>query len=423
MRKVLVITYYWPPAGGPGVQRWLKFIKYLRDFGVEPVLYIPENPHYPLIDKSFLKDIPKNLTVYKHPIMEPYRLASIFSSKKTKRISSGIIQTKNQSFLEKALLWVRGNLFIPDARKFWVKPSVDFLKSVIEKEQIETIITTGPPHSVHLIGYYLKKEKQLNWIADFRDPWTTIGYHNKLKLTSSSAQKHKRLESDVLNTADKIIVTSKTTKLEFEHITKRPIRVITNGYDGEIVSNNKLDAKFTISHIGSLLSGRNPKNLWKVLADLVKENSEFKKALCLQFIGVVSDNVLQTIEDAKLLEHTIVLGYVSHEEALAYQRSSQILLLVEIDSVETKGIIPGKVFEYMAANRPILGVGPHSWEVGEIVKETKTGCIFNHLDDIELKNVLLNWFSQYQKGELSVSSTTIEHYSRRELTRKLAKYI
>lgn len=423
MRKVLVITYYWPPAGGPGVQRWLKFVKYLRDFDIEPVLYIPENPHYPLMDESFLKDIPKDLTIYRHPILEPYRLASFFSNKKTKRISSGIILTKNQSFIEKALLWIRGNLFIPDARKFWVKPSVSFLKDVLAKENIKTIITTGPPHSVHLIGYYLKKDKQLNWIADFRDPWTTIGYHKKLKLTSSSAQKHKKLESDILNSADKIIVTSKTTKLEFEKITKQPIHVITNGFDGEVVLNNKLDSKFTISHIGSLLSGRNPQKLWKVLADLCKQNSEFKKKLCIQFIGVVSNDVLQSIKDTGLVEQTEVLGYVAHKDALVYQKSSQILLLLEIDSEETKGIIPGKVFEYMAANRPIIGIGPQNWEVGEIVKETKTGCIFNHLDDIELKNVLLNWFSEYQKGQLSVSSTTIEHYSRRELTRKLAKYI
>ena len=300
---------------------------------------------------------------------------------------------------------------------------MSFLKDVLAKENIKTIITTGPPHSVHLIGYYLKKEKQLNWIADFRDPWTTIGYHKKLKLTSKSAQKHKKLESDVLNSADKIIVTSSTTKLEFEQITNRPIQVITNGYDGEVVLNSKLDSKFTISHIGSLLSGRNPNNLWKVLADLVNENSEFKKALCLQFIGVVSNDVLQAIKDAGLIEQTEVLGYVSHEEALSYQKSSQILLLVEIDSEDTKGIIPGKVFEYMAANRPIIGIGPQNWEVGEIVNKTKTGCIFNHLDDIELKNVLLNWFEQYQNGKLTISSNSIEQFSRRELTRKLAKHI
>ncbi|MEP2238497.1 MAG: glycosyltransferase family 4 protein [Maribacter sp.] len=423
MRKVLVITYYWPPAGGPGVQRWLKFVKYLRDFDIEPVLYIPENPHYPLLDESFSHDIPDDLKIYKQSIKEPYRIASIFSSKKTKRISSGIIQTKNQSFVEKALLWVRGNLFIPDARKFWVKPSVSFLKDVLEKEGINTIITTGPPHSVHLIGYYLKQAQPLNWIADFRDPWTTIGYHKKLKLTSSAEKKHKQLESDVLNSADKIIVTSNTTKQEFQLITKKPIQVITNGFDGDIAIESILDSKFTISHIGSLLSGRNPVNFWRVLSNLVEENEDFKNALQLRFIGVVSDEILSAIAEQGLQDYIEIVGYVSHKEALTYQKVSQVLLLVEIDSQDTIGIIPGKLFEYMAAKRPILGVGPKNWEVASIVTKTETGQVFEYSDDIELKNVLLSWFQQFKKGELQITPSNIEQFSRRELTRKLVEYI
>ncbi len=158
MRKVLVITYYWPPAGGPGVQRWLKFVKYLRDFDIEPVVYIPENPTYPIQDESLIEEIPEGIKIYTRPIYEPYGLAKVLSQKKTKRISSGIIKAKNQSFLEKTMLWVRGNFFIPDARKYWVKPSVDFLSKVIEEKDIATIITTGPPHSVHLIGDLLKKK-------------------------------------------------------------------------------------------------------------------------------------------------------------------------------------------------------------------------------------------------------------------------
>ena len=423
MKKVLVITYYWPPAGGPGVQRWLKFVKYLRDFNIEPVVYIPENPEYPLIDETFLKDVPENIRVYRHKIFEPYRLASLFSSKKTKRISSGIIQSKNQSFIEKTLLWIRGNLFIPDARKFWVRPSVAFLEDVLEKEKIDTIITTGPPHSVHLIGYHLKKLKSVKWIADFRDPWTSIGYHKKLKLTSASKKKHKNLESMVLNFADKIVVTSNTTKKEFEQITEQPIKVITNGFDGLKNDMAILDSKFTISHIGSMLTGRNPVNLWKVLSALIKENKDFKNAFQLQFIGVISDDILQSIQSFGLEEFCEVLGYVPHVEALKYQGSSQILLLAEIDSSDTIGIIPGKLFEYMAAQRPILGIGPKNWEVKNMVSETNSGHIFDYTDEVEIKNVLLNWFEQFQNGELSVSSTGIEVYSRRELTRKLAEYI
>ncbi|MDC6389696.1 glycosyltransferase family 4 protein [Maribacter sp. PR1] len=423
MRKVLVITYYWPPAGGPGVQRWLKFVKYFRDYGIEPIVYIPENPHYPLLDRTLVDEVPNDLTIYRHKIFEPYGISKIISGKKTKRISSGVISPKNQSILERLMLWVRGNLFIPDARKFWIGPSVKFLKKVLEEDHIETIITTGPPHSMHLIGLELKKRYKLQWVADFRDPWTNIGYHKKLKLTSYAKKRHKKLEENVLNNADKIVVTSKTTKQEFEQITSKPLKVITNGYDFTAFKESVLDAKFTISHIGSMLTGRNPINLWKVLSELSNEHEDFKQSLQLNFIGVVGGNILNSIQKYGLGEHINVLGYISHEDAVKYQQKSQILLLVEIDSQETTGIIPGKLFEYLWARRPILGIGPSNWEVAEMVSETESGDVFGYDAHSELKDVILNWFQAYKNNSLSVSSTNIKKYSRRDLTRQLAEYI
>lgn len=423
MKKVLIITYYWPPAGGPGVQRWLKFVKYFRDFGIEPIVYIPENPNYPIVDSNFLNEIPEGITIYKQPIFEPYKLASFLSTKKTKRISSGIIQTKNQSVLEKIMLWVRGNLFIPDARKYWVKPSVNYLKDIIKKENINTIITTGPPHSIHLIGLNLKELLPIKWISDFRDPWTSIGYHKKLKLTSKSIKKHKKLESLVLNNADKLIVTSETTKKEFQALSSKPIEVITNGFDTTYRGDAILDNKFTIAHIGSLLTGRNPENLWQVLSELIVENPVFKKALVLNFVGVVSDDVLQTIYSFGLHANVNLLGYVSHNEALKLQQSSQILLLAEINAVETQGIIPGKLFEYMAAKRPILAIGPDNWDVAEIISETSSGETFTYQQKAELKKVILEWFTAYQQGKLYINSSNINRYSRRELTKKLAQQL
>ncbi len=423
MKKVLVITYYWPPAGGPGVQRWLKFVKYLGDFDIEPVMYVPENPQYPLLDSSLLSGVPQDVTIYKQPIFEPYSFASFLSSKKTKRISSGIIQTKNQSLTEKFLLWIRGNFFIPDARKYWVRPSVEYLHGIIQKEGIDTIITTGPPHSVHLIGHYLKEFNNVQWIADFRDPWTSIGYHKKLKLTSFAKSRHKELERLVLTSADKLIVTSQTTKQEFRKISNKPIKVITNGYDLEKPRDVVLNELFTISHIGSMLTGRNPENLWHVLSELIQENEAFKSKLRLQFIGVISKDILQRLKAFGLEPFIVMLGYVKHDAAIAFQQKSQVLLLAEIDTEETKGIIPGKLFEYMASGRPILGIGPKSWEVASIVAHTKTGAIFEYSSHTELKNVLLNWFHQYEKQDLNVSSMHVENYSRRELTRQLAAYI
>lgn len=423
MQKVLIITYYWPPAGGPGVQRWLKFVKYLRDFDIEPIVYIPENPNYPIVDESLTEEIPAGIKVYKKPIYEPYGFARIFSKKKTKKISAGIINSKNQSVVEKVMLWIRGNLFIPDARKFWIKPSVDFLQDVIAKEKIGTVITTGPPHSLHLIGLELKKRTKIRWVTDFRDPWTSIGYHKKLKLTKASQEKHKQLEHLVLNEADKIIVTSNTTRQEFSNITPKPIVVITNGYDASPGSSAALDVDFTISHIGSLLTGRNPLNLWKALSELIQENPDFKKHFKLQLAGVISSDVLESIYFYGLQSYTKLLGYISHDEALQYQRKSQVLLLIEIDSEETQGIIPGKVFEYMASKRPILGVGPANWEVGDLVAESNTGKTYTYSQLGELKSTLLQWFQEYKKEQLILPLAEVKQYHRRELTAKLSKYL
>ena len=423
MQKVLIIAYYWPPAGGPGVQRWLKFVKYLRDFNLEPVVYVPENPNYPIMDDSLVDEIPEGIRILKQPIFEPYGLAAIFSKKKTKQISSGIIQKhRKQSLLESTMLWVRVNFFIPDARNYWVKPSVKYLSKIIEDERIKTIITTGPPHSIHLIGLSLKQQFNVNWITDFRDPWTSIGYHKKLKLTKSAQKKHKDLESTVLNTADKIVVTSSTTKQEFKQLTNKPIAVITNGFDGAPLQTD-LDTKFTISHIGSLLTDRNPQTLWKVLAELTEEHTAFAQQLQIQLVGVVGKEVLTSLVAYGLDNYTKELGYISHEEVLQLQPKSQVLLLLEIDSNETKGILPGKLFEYLNARRPILAIGPESWEAAAIVKETNSGIGLVSKEEEALKNVLLEWFHLYQKDKLELNSKGIEKYSRKELTHQLANFI
>ncbi len=423
MKKVLIITYYWPPAGGPGVQRWLKFVKYLREFGVDPVVYVPENPHYPIEDPSLEREIPKDITIYRQPLFEPYGLARWLSPQKTKRISSGIIQAKNQSILEKVMLWIRGNFFIPDARKNWVKPSVQFLSDVLDKEAIETLVTTGPPHSVHLIGKALRAEKGVRWLADFRDPWTSIGYHKKLKLTASSKKKHKELERSVLNQADQVVVTSPATKTEFRKITDKPIAVITNGHDSNYKGGADLDHAFTISHIGSLLTERNPKNLWKVLSQITSENAVFRADLQLEFMGVVSKEVMDSLYRAELGPYIKMRGYGSHAEAQRRQQRSQVLLMVEIDSEETKGIIPGKLFEYMAAYRPILALGPQDWEAGKIIKETQAGAVFDYGSQDELKETILAWYAAFKKEKSISKARNIEKYSRRALTEQLAKLL
>ena len=423
-KKALIITYYWPPAGGPGVQRWLKFVKYLPEFNIDPVVFIPKNPNYPIIDESFASEVSKDITIINHPINEPYKWAGFFSNKSSKTISKGIIsEEQEQSFIEKVMLYVRGNFFIPDARVSWVKPSVSFLLEYIKKEGIETIITTGPPHSVHLIGLQLKQKLDIKWLADFRDPWTTIGYHKQLKLTSASKAKHKSFEKQVLNSSNQIIVTSFVTKQEFKNMTNKPIEVITNGYDDDAAVDFIMDTKFTLSHIGSLLSKRNPEILWRVLNELISENDDFSKDFQLNFIGSISKKVLESIKNFNLSNYINEVGYLSHKEAIINQKKSQLLLLIEIDSEDTKCIIPGKLFEYMVSNRPIVAIGPKDSDVEKIIKETNTGHYFNYSDYESLKRIILEHYKAFQNKTLQSHPIGLQKYHRKALTKSLANLL
>lgn len=423
-KKLLIITYYFPPAGGPGVQRWLKFVKYLPEFNIQPIVYVPENPTYPIIDEGLVSEVSDQVIVLKNKIWEPYQLASVFSKNKTKKISSGIFpHKKKQTFLDKTFLWVRGNLFIPDARVFWVKPSVSYLEKYIRENNIDTIVTSGPPHSLHLIGLELKEKLNVKWFADFRDPWTTIGYHKALRLSAYADKKHKQLEHKVLNTADTIIVTSKTTKTEFQAITNKPISVITNGYDIENVDKQTLDTKFTLAHIGSFLSDRNPRFLWESLVELLQEIPDFKTHLEIKLIGAVSQEVLDAIAEFNLNDYLNLLGYVSHHEAIAHQKKSQVLLLIEINSEDTKSIIPGKLFEYMVSNRPIIAIGPQGSDFADIIKETNTGVFFDYSEKTKLKSVILDFYNQFLEGKLQSYGVGLQQYSRKNLTKQLAQLI
>ena len=422
MKRVLIITYYWPPAGGPGVQRWLYFAKYLKEFGVEPVIYVPDNPSYPIVDEAMIDKAP-DVEVVKRPIREPYKMAKVLSKKRTQQISKGIISEKDPSSVEKMMLFVRGNYFIPDARVGWVKPSVSFLRNFMQERKFDALITTGPPHSMHLIGLDLRSVLDIPWIADFRDPWTTIHYHKSLRLTKASEAKHKKLEAEVLNGADHIVVTSKTTKQEFSEKTTKPITVITNGFEITELIEPELDSKFTLSHIGSLLSERNVAVLWKALLSLCKEVPGFKDDLRISLTGVVGQEVLDSIKKYQLEENLHINGYVSHSEAKQLQHNSQVLLLLEMDKPETSAIIPGKLFEYMVAKRPILAIGPDESDIQEILIETDSGAFFTRREGEKIKDQVLAYYKAFKSGNLSVHPKGIERFSRKELTRALSELI
>lgn len=423
MRKILLILYYWPPAGGPGVQRWLYFVRYLPQFGVEPVLYLPENPHYPLRDPELEQLVPEGLKVYRSRFWEPYGLAALLSRKKTRRISSGIIHRKNPSFLERALLWIRGNLFIPDARRHWVKPALRELPEILAREGIDTVVTSGPPHSLHLIGVGLKERMPIRWVADFRDPWTEIGYFNALTPGKRARRRHRELESRVLGSADRILTTSRLTREAFERITDRPVAVVTNGYDGQVGDGRQPEGAFVLAHIGSLLSDRNPKPLWEALQDLKDRDPAFGQHLRLELTGLVSDEIVQSLRQHGLWENTLVRPYVPHREAMALQRQAQVLLLLEIDSPQTRGILPGKLFEYMAAARPVLAIGPEGWEAAALVEESHCGSGFAYGQQEAIGERLRSWYDAYRNGALHQNPGGAKPYHRRSLTEKLVKEV
>ncbi|MEN8139212.1 MAG: glycosyltransferase family 4 protein [Bacteroidota bacterium] len=424
MKKVLIITYYWPPAGGPGVQRWLKFVKYLRDFGWEPVVYTVDNPKYPIIDNSLEKDIPEGIEVIKKSIIEPYTFASFITGQKDiDKIKGGFISSEEkQSLMKKLTTWVRGNFFIPDARKFWIEPSVKFLKNYLSQNNVDVVITTGPPHSLHLIGLKLKRLLDVKWIADFRDPWTNIDYYSKLKLTNWADLKHHRLEKDVIEESDKVLVVGKTMKDEFYMLGGDKIHVIPNGFDVETAKKESvdLDEKFSISHIGSMNADRNPEMLWEALSECINEQPEIAKHLQIKLAGMVSREVFDTLEFYELSKYVYHEKYLNHDDVITFQKSSQLLLLVLNNTANAKGIVTGKFFEYLNAKRPILTIGPEDGDLAEILKGTESGEIVDYGKKDKMKELIMKYYSDFINEELFVNSKNIEQYSRKNITAKLA---
>lgn len=435
-KKILIISYYWPPAGGPGVQRWLKFVKYLPDFGWEPTVFIPENPSYPIVDETLQKDVPKNLKMIKTKIWEPYQLAEKFG-KDNKKFKAGQFDVgENQSWKAKLSIFVRGNFFIPDARVFWVKPSVEFLEKYLKVNHYDVLVTTGPPHSLHLIGLNLKKKlPDLKWIADFRDPWTEISYYKHLKLTKIADKKHRKLESEVFKNADITLATSYT---DAENFRKNGANAfcITNGFDVDASTtlsmteeNSKTlplsnsTTKFTLSYIGVLEQLRNPEILWETLNDLVEENADFKNDFELKFVGRLDDKILQKIETSVLKNNLTNLGYQTHDVALKHMQDSTVLLMTNFPQESSKGIIPGKIFEYLATGKTILSFGPKDADVEKILNETKAGKHFGYDEKENLKKFILESYQNWKSGTLNQNAENIEQFSRKNLTQKLVDFM
>lgn len=424
MKKVLIITYYWPPSGGPGVQRWLKFSKYLREFGWEPVIYTAENPEAPEIDHSLEKDIPENLEVVRQKIWEPYHLYKLFigQSRKSRINQAFLSETGKPKITELISRWIRGNFFIPDARKFWIKPSIKFLIQWQIENKADALVSTGPPHSMHLIALGLKKSTGIPWLADFRDPWTNIDYYDDLLPGTRADRKHHKLEAEVVTGADRVVTVSPTWKEEFERTHNRPVVLITNGYDEDDFHgvNPEPDPYFSISHIGTLMPSRNPGALWQAISELIKENEDFARDFRLVLVGRIDISVTAALRQYGIEDNVIKTGYLPHNEVIKRQKSTRVLLDILKHARNTKGLYAGKIFEYIAAKRPILLIGPVDSDAAKLIKSLKSGYTVDFDNLRGIKKVIRELYLDYRKNSLHVAgSDTVDQFSRKHLTGQL----
>ena len=391
MRRVLIISYYWPPTGGSGVQRWLKFAKYLPSQGWQPVIYTPSNPEQLAVDESLVAEIPPEAEVLKQPIREPYAIYhKLMGRGSAKGAGVNPINSQKKSWKQRLMLWIRSNLFVPDPRAGWVRPSVKFLCSYLEEHPVDVMVTTGPPQSVHLIGRGVHRATGLPWVADFRDPWTRMFYFSNLPLLPWVRRRHYRLEKSVLDEATAVVSVTPRVQADFAARTATPVHLITNGYDEDDFSAElpvRNDGKFRVVHTGLFASDGNPLELWKALAGLCSESADFAQRLEIRLAGKVDPEIVEAVNEAGLGAQLKLLGYLPHPESVAELRQADVILLPLRHGPEYSKVYPGKIFECMAAtlHSPaaempsraagpwVLGIGPSDSAAAELLRSCGAG--------------------------------------------------
>ncbi len=404
------------------MQRWLKFAKYLPEAGWEPVIFTPENPDFDLKDETLLRDIPSQLEVIKFPIWEPYQLFSKIKGK-TKKHPGRLLEQKDRGFLEKSAIWMRANLLVPDPRIFWVKPSVKILTDLVKSGQFQAMITTGPPHSLHLIGLELKRKTGLFWLADFRDPWSQWEFLDSLPMSSIVRKKHENLEQAVLKTADVVTTISPTFQLDLNKIAGREIKLLTNGYDPsdtpqDFNPREKTKDQLHLVYSGIIDSIRNPIPL---LEAIKAEFSEKMEEVKLTFVGNVSEFVREFVQaDSWLSDRIHFAGYVSHQEVFGFYEQADALVLILTDTKNAQGNIPGKLFEYLATGIPVLALGDPKGDSAVILENSDSGNVMAHTDIEGIRKRLREVF---ESDKRDTDSSNLEKYSRKNLSVQLAKIL
>ena len=431
MKRVLIISYYWPPTGGSGVQRWVKFAKYLPAEGWQPVIYTPENPEQLAVDASLEAEVPAEAEVIRRRIVEPYEMYKKMlrkSGHSKEAVEVNPVNAQNKSFLQKVAMWVRGNFFRPDPRCLWIRPSVKFLKKYLKDHPVDLIVSTGPPQSMHMIGRKLAKETGLPWIADFRDPWTKIFYFKHLSMTRATERWHHKIERKVLDEATAVVAVSPLVQQDFQAMTQTPVELITNGFDECDFSAEKCPEAaggagrdFVITHTGLFAADGNPTMLWEVLAHKCSSCADFKKALKIKLVGKTDEQILKAIADAGLKDNLEDMGYQQHAVAVEQQRTASLLILPLRKEPEYKAVLPGKLFEYLASWRPVLGIGQTDGAMSMILNNTKTGLVLNWEDRKSIERFIDMCWEKHQTGNLTVDDADISQFTRRNLTHRMAQ--
>ena len=431
MKRVLIISYYWPPTGGSGVQRWVKFAKYLPSEGWQPVIYTPENPEQLATDASLEAEIPAEAEIIKTHIIEPYELYKKFlrkSGHSKEAVEVNPVNAQNKSFLQKVAMWVRGNLFLPDPRCMWIRPSVSYLKKYLKEHPVDLIVSTGPPQSMHIIGMKLARQTGLPWIADFRDPWTRIFYFKHLSMTRTTERWHKKMEKKVLDAASAVVAVSPLVQQEFQEMTQTPVELITNGFDecdfaGAACTEaaGGKDKDFIITHTGLFAADGNPSVLWETLRDKCMKDPVFKDRLKIKLIGKTDRQITESIEAAGLGENLTDMGYQPHDKAVEEQRRASLLILPLRKEPEYRAVLPGKLYEYLASWRPVLGIGQPDGAMSMILNTTKTGVVFNWEDKASVSRFIDLCWKNHLEGRLVVDDADISQFTRRNLTRRMAE--
>jgi len=423
--KLLIVTYYWPPSGGAGVQRVLKFTKYLPDFGIEPFILTVENPTYPIVDESLEEEVPDGLNVFKTRSFEPFSLYARLAGKSTNEIAKPTSEiSTNESLLGRAAAWIRANFFIPDARLGWQITACKKAAKLVKRFNIQTVLTTGTPHSVHFTGLYLKKKYPLKWIADLRDPWSQIHYNQHLPRTTLASKIDIHFEQKVLKSADEILVVSPSMAELQNNIYNRTYQIIPNGFDPvdfqqETPSNTQND-RFTIRYVGSLSETMIPETLIKVLGDL-KQSHTFR----LEFIGNVHPKINQLISTHQLESYVSIDGYQPHRQAVQIMQTADLLLVLIPEVEHNELILTGKLFDYLAAKKPILLLGPPHGDAAAIIDELQCGASVPFNDYKQMYELLKNAIEKYPKPMTPISNFSLEDhpYSRISLSKQLAALI